>query len=64
MFSPDASPAILLLHSSGKCSDFTASGYLATLVAHGILTSQKVGKEKVYLNKKLFEIVKESGSAR
>jgi Fic family protein len=42
----------------------TASGYLVTLEAHGILTSQKIGKGKVYLNKKLFAIVKESGSAR
>jgi hypothetical protein len=40
----------------------TASGYLTALEEHGILASQKIGKEKVYLNKKLFTIVKESGS--
>jgi Fic family protein len=42
----------------------TASGYLITLEEHGILTSQKLGKEKVYLNLKLFELVKDSSGNR
>jgi Fic family protein len=42
----------------------TASRYLAILEEHGIVASQKIGKEKVYLNQKLFAIVKESGNKR
>lgn len=42
----------------------TASGYLAVLEEHGILSSQKVGKEKIYLNQKLFAIVKECSETR
>ena len=40
----------------------TASKYLATLEEEGFLTSEKIGREKIYLNKKLFEIVKESNN--
>lgn len=40
----------------------TASGYLASLEENGFLTSRKIGKERVYINKRLFEIVEESGS--
>ena len=42
----------------------TASGYLIALEEHGILTSQKLGKEKVYMNQKLFELVKDSSGNR
>ncbi|NJD02491.1 MAG: Fic family protein [Ruminiclostridium sp.] len=39
----------------------TASGYLASLEEVGFLTSQIVGKQKVYLNKALFDVVQEAG---
>lgn len=38
----------------------TAVTYLNELEKEGFVTSEKVGKEKIYLNKKLFEIVKKS----
>ena len=38
----------------------TASDYLIALEKEGFLSSQKMGKEKIYLNKRLFEIVKRS----
>ena len=38
----------------------TASDYLIALEREGFLSSKKLGREKVYLNKRLFEIVKES----
>ena len=40
----------------------TASGYLASLEEAGFLTSQMVGKEKLYLNKALFDVVQDIGS--
>lgn len=36
----------------------TAAGYLSALEEKRILSSQKVGKEKIYLNNRLFDIVK------
>ncbi len=39
----------------------TASGYLSSLEEAGFLASQKIGKEKIYLNKKLFEVVQKAG---
>lgn len=38
----------------------TASDYLIALEKEGFLSSQMMGKEKIYLNKRLFEIVKKS----
>ena len=38
----------------------TSSDYLIALEKEGFLSSQKMGKEKIYLNKRLFEIVKRS----
>lgn len=38
----------------------TASKYLSILEENGFLVSKKIGREKIYLNKNLFEIVKES----
>jgi len=35
----------------------TASNYLSSLEEKGFLVSQKVGKEKILLNKRLFEVV-------
>lgn len=40
----------------------TASGYLSELESAGFLSSEKIGRERVYLNRRLFEVVKKSGS--
>lgn len=40
----------------------TAGGYLAALEDAGFLVSQKIGKERIYLNKRLFEVVQEAGT--
>lgn len=42
----------------------TASGYLASLEEAGFIISQMVGKEKLYLNKALFDVVKDVGSEK
>jgi Fic family protein len=39
----------------------TASNYLSSLEDKGFLVSQKVGKERIFLNKRLFEIVQQAG---
>lgn len=39
----------------------TASNYLSTLEYKGFLVSQKIGKERIFLNKRLFEIVQKAG---
>lgn len=39
----------------------TASSYLAKLEEAGFLESQKVGKEKIYINRRLFNVVQEAG---
>ncbi|MCE5285170.1 MAG: Fic family protein [Pelosinus sp.] len=39
----------------------TAAGYLAALEDAGILSSEKLGKERIYLNKRLFEVVEKAG---
>lgn len=39
----------------------TASSYLSTLEEKGFLISEKIGRERIYLNKGLFQIVKEVG---
>lgn len=48
------------LHVSRK----TASGYLSMLEEGGFLESQKIGKEKIYLNRRLFHAVQAAGSER
>lgn len=40
----------------------TASKYLSELEDKGYLVSEKIGRERIYLNKKLFKIVKEAGN--
>ena len=40
----------------------TAAGYLSSLEEIGVLTSEKLGKERIYLNKRLFEVVRAGGS--
>jgi Fic family protein len=42
----------------------TAAGYLSTLEENGFLVSQKIGRERIYLNKGLFQIVKEAGTRK
>lgn len=44
-----------------KVTRKTASGYLAELEKAGFLESQKIGREKVFTNKRLFEVVREAG---
>lgn len=48
------------LHVSRK----TASGYLRSLEEMGFLISNKIGKEKIYLNKRLFDVVREAGAIK
>jgi len=36
----------------------TAASYLNTLEKEGILVSEKIGKERIYQNKRLFDIVR------
>lgn len=42
----------------------TASNYLSLLEDKGFLVSQKVGKERIFLNKRLFEIVQQAGAEK
>ena len=39
-------------------SRLTASGYLKTLEEEGFLYSEKIGKERIYLNKRLYDLVR------
>lgn len=39
-------------------SRLTASGYLNTLEENGFLVSEKIGKERIYLNKRLYDLVR------
>lgn len=41
-------------------SDKTAQKYLDTLVGLGFLTSEKIGRERIYKNERLFKIIKET----
>ena len=40
-------------------SDKTAQKYLDNLVELGFLTSEKVGRERIYRNERLFKIIKD-----
>lgn len=40
-------------------SDRTAQKYLDELVTLGILTTEKIGRERIYRNEVLYEIIKE-----
>lgn len=42
----------------------TASNYLSSLEEKGFLVSQKVGKERIFLNKRLFEVVQQAGAEK
>lgn len=41
----------------------TASGYLTLLEQEGFLVSDKIGRERIYQNKRLFDLVKEAGAS-
>lgn len=41
-------------------SDKTAQKYLDSLVELGLLTSEKIGRERIYKNERLFKIIKEA----
>lgn len=43
-----------------RVSDKTAQKYLDSLVELGILTTEKIGRERIYKNERLFKIIKES----
>ena len=40
----------------------TAANYLNTLEKEGLLKSEKIGKERIYQNKRLYDLVKRSGA--
>ncbi|TJX12845.1 Fic family protein [Tissierella creatinini] len=42
----------------------TAAKYLSMLEEEGFLVSEKVGRERIYLNERLFKIVKEAGEKK
>jgi Fic family protein len=44
-----------------KVTRKTASGYLAELERNGFLESQKIGREKIFTNIRLYEVVREAG---
>ncbi|MGV8146392.1 MAG: Fic family protein [Alkaliphilus sp.] len=52
---------ITYLQEGLNISRKTASTYLISLENTGFLESEKVGREKIYLNKCLFDIVREAG---
>lgn len=39
----------------------TAASYLGELETAGFLTSQKIGRERIYLNQRLFNVIKQAG---
>jgi len=43
-----------------RVSRKTAQGYLKQLEENGFLSSQKIGRERIYCNDRLFRVVKES----
>lgn len=42
----------------------TAAKYLSSLEEQGFLVSEKIGRERIYLNKELFRIVKDAGDRK
>ncbi|MEQ8199575.1 MAG: Fic/DOC family N-terminal domain-containing protein, partial [Clostridiaceae bacterium] len=47
-----------------RVSRKTAQGYLKQLEENGFLSSQKIGRERIYCNDRLFRVVKESSKHR
>jgi Fic family protein len=54
---------IAYIENGLKVNRKTASSYLAKLEEAGFLESQKVGKERIYLNRRLFQVVREAGNS-
>ncbi|MEN6623593.1 MAG: hypothetical protein ABFD50_18865 [Smithella sp.] len=52
--------SVFVLHF--RVSRETAASYLTALEGAGFFTSQKIGKESIYLNKRLFDVVQEAGA--
>ena len=44
-----------------RISRKTAVTYLSALEESGFLTSERIGRERIYLNKRLFEVVRQAG---
>ena len=47
-----------------RISRRTAATYLSALEEKGFLRSEKIGRERIYLNKRLFEVVQQAGVNR
>lgn len=52
------------LENGLRISRRTAVTYLAELEKQGFLTSERIGRERIYLNKRLFEVVRQAGINR
>ena len=52
---------ILYIQDGLNVSRKTASIYLSSLEEAGFLISEKIGRERIYLNKGLFEVVRRAG---
>ena len=52
---------IVYIEKGLNVSRKTASAYLSSLEETGFLVSQKIGKERIYLNTRLFEVVQQAG---
>ena len=52
------------LENGLRVSRRTAVTYLSELEAQGFLTSERIGRERIYLNKRLFEVVRQAGLNR
>ena len=55
---------IVYIEKGLNVSRKTASGYLASLEEKGFLVSSKIGRERVYLNKRLFAFLQEAGARK
>lgn len=53
---------IMYLEEGLRVSRRTAATYLAALEEKGFLTSERIGRERIYLNKRLFEVIQQAGS--
>ena len=53
---------ITYLEEGLRVSRRTAATYLTALEEKGFLSSECVGRERIYLNKRLFEVVQQAGS--
>ena len=52
------------LENGLRVSRRTAVTYLSELEAQGFLTSERIGRERIYLNNRLFEVVRQAGLNR